>query len=70
MLQAQPGKNQSNALNRKETSLQDTRAHLHEVPTFIYSYEFNTDQLYRTSHWRKLKSSSAFIHLQVWLLLE
>jgi hypothetical protein len=28
---------------------QDTRDDLHEVPTLIYSYEFNTDQLYRAS---------------------
>jgi hypothetical protein len=28
---------------------QDTRDHLHEVPTFIYSYEHNTEQLHRTS---------------------
>jgi hypothetical protein len=28
---------------------QDTGDHLHEVPTFIYSYKFNTDQLHRTS---------------------
>jgi hypothetical protein len=28
---------------------QDTRDHLHEVPTFIYSYEYNTDQLHWTS---------------------
>jgi hypothetical protein len=28
---------------------QDTRDDLHEVPTFIYSYKPNTDQLHRTS---------------------
>jgi hypothetical protein len=28
---------------------QDTRDNLHEVPTFIYSYEEYTDQLHRTS---------------------
>jgi hypothetical protein len=28
---------------------QDTRDHLHEVPTFIYSYEEYTDQLHRTN---------------------
>jgi hypothetical protein len=28
---------------------QDTRDNLHEVPTFIYSYTRETDQLYRTS---------------------
>jgi hypothetical protein len=32
---------EANALNRylAKTSLQDTRAHLHEVPTFIYIYK-------------------------------
>jgi hypothetical protein len=42
---------EAKALNRylAKTSLQDTRAHLHEVPTFIYSYKCNTDKLHRTS---------------------
>jgi hypothetical protein len=52
MLQAQSKKTQAKALNRDlaETSLQDTREALnHEVPTFIYSYKYNTAQLHRTS---------------------
>jgi hypothetical protein len=53
-LQAQSDKTQTNALNRDlvETSLLDTREafyHLHEVPTFIYSYKTDTDQLHRTN---------------------
>jgi hypothetical protein len=32
-----------------KTALQDTKDHLHEVPTFIYSYTPYTDQLLRTS---------------------
>jgi hypothetical protein len=41
---------EANALNRDlaKTALQDTRDHL-EVPTFIYSYRRETDQLHRTS---------------------
>jgi hypothetical protein len=50
MLQAQAENTQANALHRDKTSLQDTREALyHEVPTFIYSYKSETDQLYRTS---------------------
>jgi hypothetical protein len=50
MLQAQPEDTQANAFNRAETSLQDTReAFYHEVPTFIYSYKLDTDQLHRTN---------------------
>jgi hypothetical protein len=55
-LEEQSQKIEANALklNRADTSLQDTREalyHLHEVtlPTFIYSYEYNTEQLHRTS---------------------
>jgi hypothetical protein len=53
-LEAQPEVNEANALNRDlaETSLDDTREalyHLHEVPTFIYSYKRNTDQLHQTN---------------------
>jgi hypothetical protein len=55
-IEEQSKKTEANALklNRAEISLQDTREalyHLHEVtlPTFIYSYECNTDQLHRTS---------------------
>jgi hypothetical protein len=71
MLQAQAENTQANALHRDKTSLQGTREALyHEVPTFIYSYSQGTDQLHRTNHWRTLKSSSAFIHLQTRLLLE
>jgi hypothetical protein len=43
---------EANALNRDlaKTALHDTREALYlEVPTFIYSYNGNTDQLYRTS---------------------
>jgi hypothetical protein len=45
---------EANALNRDlaKTALQDARDalyHLLEVPTFIYSYEYHTDKLYRTS---------------------
>jgi hypothetical protein len=45
---------EENALNRDlaKTAFQDTRVvfyHLHEVPTFIYSYKYNTHQLHRTS---------------------
>jgi hypothetical protein len=42
---------EANALNRDlaKTSQQDTRDHLHEVPTFIYSYNQCTNQLHRTS---------------------
>jgi hypothetical protein len=52
MLQAQSENTQANALNRDlaETSLQDTRvAFYHEVPTFIYSYEYDQDTLHWTS---------------------
>jgi hypothetical protein len=52
-LEEQSQKTEANALklNRAETSLQDTLYHLHEVtlPTFIYSYKEDTDQLHRTS---------------------
>jgi hypothetical protein len=43
---------QASALNRDltETSLQDNRETLHEVPNFIYSYTKDTDQL----HWTNL----------------
>jgi hypothetical protein len=37
---------------------QDTLAAFYKVPTFIYSYKRETDQLHRTSHWRTLKPSS------------
>jgi hypothetical protein len=47
-VQAQSESTQANALNRDETSLQDTREAL-EVPTFIYSYRGDTDLLHRTS---------------------
>jgi hypothetical protein len=42
---------EANALYRDlaETSLLDIRDHLHEVPTFIYSYDSGTDQLHRTN---------------------
>jgi hypothetical protein len=45
---------EANALNRDlaKTAVQDPRNalyHLHEVPTFIYSYRYYTDQLHRTS---------------------
>jgi hypothetical protein len=48
---------ESHAIGAEQVS-QDTLAfqdakealyHLYEVPTFIYSYEYNTDQLHRTS---------------------
>jgi hypothetical protein len=48
----QSEKTQSDPLNRElvETSLQDTREALHhEVPSFIYSYRYDTDQLHRTN---------------------
>jgi hypothetical protein len=48
MLQAQSEKTQANSLNLGETSLQDTSLY-HEVSTFIYSYKYETGQLYRTS---------------------
>jgi outer membrane phospholipase A len=52
-LEEQSQKTEANALklNRAVTSLQDTLYHPHEVtlPTFIYSYKTNTDQLHRTS---------------------
>jgi hypothetical protein len=53
-LQAQSDKTQANALKRDlvEISLLDTKEalyHLHEVPTFIYSYKPDTDQLHRTN---------------------
>jgi hypothetical protein len=50
-LQTQSKETQANALNSDlvETSLQHTRVHLYEVPTFIYSYICSTDQLYRTN---------------------
>jgi hypothetical protein len=52
-LEEQSQKIEANALklNRAETSLQDTREALHLVtlPTFIYSYKYNTNQLHRTS---------------------
>jgi hypothetical protein len=50
-LQSQSESTQANAINRDlaETSLQDIRNHLHEVPTFIYSYQYDTEQLHRTS---------------------
>jgi hypothetical protein len=51
-LEAQSESPQANALNRDlaEISLQDTREALyHELPTFIYNDEFNTDQLHRTN---------------------
>jgi hypothetical protein len=73
-LQAQSENTQANALNRDlaETSLQDTlKALCHEVPTFIYSYKYNTDQLYRFNlDTGELKPSSAFIQVQGMLLLE
>jgi hypothetical protein len=47
-IQAQSESTQANALDRDETSPQDTREAL-EVPTFIYSYKQFTDQLHRTS---------------------
>jgi hypothetical protein len=42
---------EANELNRDlaKTSVQDTRDHLHEVPSFIYSYKSDTSQLHRTS---------------------
>jgi hypothetical protein len=51
ILQAQSENTQAKALNRDETSLQDTReAIFHEVPTtFIYSYNQYTDQLHSTN---------------------
>jgi hypothetical protein len=49
----QSQKTEANALklNRAVTSLQDTLYHPHEVtlPTFIYSYKYDTGQLHRTS---------------------
>jgi hypothetical protein len=52
-LEEQTQKTEANALklNRADTSLQDTREALHLVtlPTFIYSYEFNSDQLHKTN---------------------
>jgi chromosome segregation ATPase len=52
-LEKQSQKTEANAvkLHRAVTSLQDPLYHPHEVtlPTFIYSYEANTDQLHRTS---------------------
>jgi hypothetical protein len=52
-LEEQSQKSEENALklNRAVTSLQDTLYHPHEVtlPTFIYSYKEDTDQLHRTS---------------------
>jgi hypothetical protein len=52
-LEEQSQKTKANALklNRAVTSLQDTRETLYVVtlPTFIYSYKRNTDQLHRTS---------------------
>jgi hypothetical protein len=49
-LQTQSENPLANALNRdlNETSLQYNRETLHEVPTFIYSYTRDTDQLHRT----------------------
>jgi hypothetical protein len=49
---------------------QDTLEALYQVPTFILSNWKGTDQLHRTSHWRTLKPSSAFIQVQSRLLLE
>jgi hypothetical protein len=49
LLQTQSENTKANALNRGETSLRDTRDHLDEIPTFIYSYESYTGQLHRTS---------------------
>jgi hypothetical protein len=45
---------EANALNRDlaKTAFQDAKEalyHLHKVPTFIYSYKGNTEQLHRTS---------------------
>jgi hypothetical protein len=52
-LEGQSQKTEANAfkLSISLTSLQDTLYHSHEVtlPTFIYSYNKGTDQLYRTS---------------------
>jgi hypothetical protein len=33
----------------EQVSQETLEAFYHEVPTFIYSYDYNTDQLYRTS---------------------
>jgi hypothetical protein len=43
---------EANALNRHlaETSLtREALYHLHEIPTFIYSYKYNSDKLHRTN---------------------
>jgi hypothetical protein len=51
ILKAQSESTQANVLNRDlaETSLQNTSDCYHEVPNFIYSYDSDTDQLYRTN---------------------
>jgi hypothetical protein len=50
-LQELSEKTQANALNTDlaETSQQDTREALYQVPTFIYSYKQYTEQLHRTN---------------------
>jgi hypothetical protein len=41
--------NESHTVAAEQVSLGTLEALLHEVPTFIYSYKFSTDQLHRTS---------------------
>jgi hypothetical protein len=73
-LQAQSENTQANALNKDlaEIPLLDTREALyHEVPTFIYSYKYNTDQLYRTNlntgeHSSHLVPSYSFKWMSSW----
>jgi hypothetical protein len=38
--------------------------HEDNVPTFIYSYKGKTEQLHRSSLWRTVSPSIAFIHIQ------